>query len=177
MLRRILKVRVGMTWMRSGHIFQFKYKNFQNDPKPTVIVLYAIKGTHPNTGHVWNLLQCVNFTYIPRSYRKQFVKAWKPILEYYKGDTILTWEHIKRRYPYMEIAVRRYLLDQQLMTEMREIPVENIDDVVVSTWANDYSKQVLMSMLSKYKKVKTVVRRASPFSGRHIFGTWGGGRK
>jgi hypothetical protein len=179
MLQRVLKVRQGTVWIRSGHIYQFRYKNFQNDPEPVVIALYAIKGVHPNSGHKWNLYQCINFTYIPRSYRKQFVSVWKPLLERNKGNSILTWDMVVKRYPYLQIAIRRYILDEQLITQLKEIPLEDIDQVVVSTWAKDYSKQVLMSMISKFKKVKSVVRRASPFSGKSMFGRKGlfGGKR
>jgi len=178
MLRRHYKVKQGMIWFRSGHIYSFKYKNYQNDPEPNIIVLYAVRGIHPNTGHKHNYIQAINFTYIPRHYRKEFVKIWVPLLEYYKGNILITWDMIQRRYPYLQIAIRRYLLDRQLITELREIPTEDIEKVVVSTWAKDYSKQVIMSMVSKYKKAKTMIRGTNPFSGRTAFsGKIFGGKK
>ena len=174
MLKRILKVKVGTVWFKSGHIYTFKYKNFQFDPEPTVIVLYTIKGIHPNSGHYHHYIQAINFTYIPRGKRREFIYEWKKLLEFYHGDVYFTWDTVKRSYPYMQIAIRRYLLDGNLINNGKEIPVEDMDKVVVSTWARDYSKQALMALAFKYKKTtglfKSLLKNKAAFGGHKEFG-------
>ncbi len=170
MITRYYKIRIGMVWVRSGHILKFRYKKFEHDPEPTVICLYALKGTHPNTGHRWNLLECINLNYIPRTFRKQFCNIWIKILDEYKGNTIFTWEIVKRRYPFMVIACRRYLLDGRNITEIKEIPIEDIHNVVVSTWFKDYSRNIMYDMLARFKGAKPMKKvGTNPFSGWNAF--------
>ena len=64
-----------ITW-QSGHIYTFKYQAWQNDPHPVIILMYALEGRHPNTGNQWRFFQGINFTYIPRSMRRAFIKNW-----------------------------------------------------------------------------------------------------
>ncbi len=154
-------------WFRSGHIYSFRYRAFENDPNPTVLCLYAIKGINPNTGHRWNLLQALNLNYVARQDRRNFLHTWMGILERNHGNIRLTWETILRRYPYLAIACRRYLLDRTMFRELKEIPLEDIESVVVSTWARDYSRQAQMALLKKYKKANKYLRSVitSTFSG------------
>ena len=70
MLQQLFKVREQMVWFKSGHFYSFNYTQYKNDPIPTVIMLNAVKGTHPNTGHIHNYIQAINLSYIPRNYRK-----------------------------------------------------------------------------------------------------------
>jgi hypothetical protein len=174
MIQQLLKVRVGTVWFNTGHIYTFKYKNFQFDPEPTVIVLYTVKGVHPNTGHYHHYIQAINFTYIPRGKRREFLYEWKKLFNFYEGNVYLTWDTVKRRYPYMQIAIRRYLLDGNLINNGKEIPTEDWEEVVISTWARDYSKQALMMLMLKYKKTtnlfKSVIKNNKIFGGKKEFG-------
>lgn len=152
MLKRFLKIRYGMVWFKSGSIYNFSYKRFQHDPEPTIIVIDAIRGTHPKTGHYHNYIQAINFNYIPRDKRKEFVREWIYRLELNKGNIPLTWEVVKAKYPYMILAFRRYLLDNGVIKYNKEIPIEDIENVVISTWIKDYSKQAMIALITKYKK-------------------------
>lgn len=150
--------RNSTVWFRSGHIFSFRYKNFEHDPTPTILCLYALKGRNPRTNHMWNLVQGINLNYIPRHYRKQFLQTWMPLLEKNHGNIQLTWGQILRRFPYLAVACRRYLLDRRVFLDLKEIPLEDIEAIVVSTWAKDYSKQVQRALLVKYRKANKYLR-------------------
>ena len=154
-------------WWRSGHIYTFRYKNFENDPTPTVLCLYAIKGINPNTGHRWNLMQAINLNYIARHDRKRFLHIWLDILEKNHGNIRLTWETVLRRFPYLAIACRRYLLDRKMFADLKELELDDIESIVVSTWAKDYSRQVQRTLLKKYKKANKYLRSiiTSSFTG------------
>ena len=116
-------------------------------------MMYSLEGIHPRTGHQWRFFQCVNFTYIPRSVRKQFAREWIRILQNTKNPRF-TWETVKRRYPYLQHAVRRYFIQPNYyITKMKEIPFEDVEKAVVSTWAKDFSKKVKTSLISKFRKV------------------------
>jgi len=154
MLRARFKVRLGLTWVRTGHLYSFRYKRFQYDPEPTVIVLYAVGGTHPKTGNRHNYIQAINLNYITRGKRREFVAAWTQMLKQYGGNVIFTWNMVKRKYPYLQVAFRRYSLDRGIIVKLKEIPLEEINQAVVGTWAKDYSKQAMMSLISKYRKAK-----------------------
>ena len=172
MIQRVFKTRLGNStvWLRTGHIYSFRYARFQHDPEPVCIVLYALKGIHPTSGNRWNLLECCNLNYVPRNFRKQFAKIWIPLLEYYKGNIVFTWEMVKKRYPFMEIACRRYLLEGGHITELVEIPPEDIEKVVVSTWMKDYSKQVMFDLIARFKKAPVMKKHGvNPFSGKRFF--------
>ena len=142
----------GIT-LRSGFIYSFSYSAWENDPKPTFIYMYSFSGTHPTTGRQWRFHQGINFTYLPRSVRKQFIREWMRILQNTKNPRF-TWETVKRRYPYLQHAVRRYFYSPNYyITKLKEIPFEDVEKVVISTWAKDFSKKVKTSLISKFRKV------------------------
>jgi len=160
-LRRVFKVkdRNSTVWWRSGHIYSFRYRNFENDPNPIVLCLYAIKGVNPNTRHNWNLVQAINLNYIPRHNRRKFLQTWISVLEKNGGNIRLTWEMLVRHYPYLLLACRRYLLDRKMFADLREIPLEDIESIVISSWAKDYSKQVQLAILRKYKNMNKYLKQ------------------
>ena len=140
--------------MKSGYIYSFRYNAWRNDPHPTAIMLYALKGMHPTSGHYWNFLQMINFTYIPRTMRRQFARDWLIYMERFNGNTKLTWQMIIGRYPYLKHAVRRYFFKPVYrITKLQEIPFKDMESVIVSTWSKDFSKKVRVSLLSKFRKV------------------------
>jgi len=153
-LKRVLKKKFKGIIVKSGYIYSFKYQAWQHDPNPTVVMLYAIEGIHPRTGHQHRYFQCINFTYVPRTMRRQFARDWVTYMERFNGNVKLTWEMIISRYPYLKHAVRRYFFKPvYYITKLQEIPFENMEKVVVSTWSKDFSKKIKVSLLSKFRKV------------------------
>ena len=139
--------------LQSGHFYKFRYSSWINDPEPTVIFMYSLEGMHPNTGHQWRFLQSINFTYVPRTIRKQFVKEWKIQMEKTR-DPKFTWQIVKSKYPQIQHAVRRYFIKPNYyITKLQEIPFDNIEKEVVSTWHKDFSKKIKSSLLNKFRRV------------------------
>lgn len=155
--------------LKSGQLYIFNYIPFEHDPIPTYLHMYVITGTHPNTGKSWNLMEGINMTYLPRQMRKQFAKEW---VEQVSGSRNLrfTYEKMKARYPWMKIAIRRYLLSpKRYVSKIRQIPLENMEQVIVGSWSKDFSKRALISLVSRYRRgARFIAGRAlkSIFGGR-----------
>jgi hypothetical protein len=150
--RKFKKRFQGVT-VKSGYIYTFGYTAWENDPKPVVIMMYALDGIHPNTGHQWRFFQAINFTYIPRSMRRTFAADWARIFEVNNGNVRFTWELVQRRYPYLKGAVRRYFFKPTYyIKDLKEVPFDAMEDVIVSTWSKDFSKKLKVSLLSKFRK-------------------------
>lgn len=153
-IRRIYKKRFSNVNVKSGYIYTFKYRAWANDPKPTVIMMYALEGIHPNTGHQWRFFQAINFTYIPRAQRMMFAKEWKIVFQRTGGNIRLTWELVKRRYPFMQNAVRRYFFrPNYYITNLKEIPFDDMEKYIISTWSKDFSKKVKSTLINKFRNV------------------------
>jgi len=160
-IKRVFKKKFKGITMKSGYIYTFKYQAWENDPKPTAILLYALDGTHPRTGNQWRFFQMLNMTYIPRTIRKQFIKEWVIYLQKTK-NVKLTWEIIIKKYPRLKHSVRRYFFKPNYyIKDLKEVPLDKIEDVVVSTWSKDFSKKVKTSLLNKFKRVMQNRNRAS----------------
>jgi hypothetical protein len=139
--------------VKSGYVYSFKYQAWENDPEPTVIIMYALEGVHPNTGHQWRFFQGINFTYIPRSERRRFASDWMRIFTSTKNAKF-TWELVKRKYPYLKHAVRRYFFKPDYyITKLREIPFEQMEAAIVSTWSKDFSKKIKSSLFNKFRNI------------------------
>ena len=152
-VRRIYKKSFKGVPMKSGYFYTFRYRPWHNDPKPTVILMYALEGRHQSTGNQWRFFQCINFTYIPRSVRKRFIDDWTRILQNTR-DPRFTWQLIKRRYPWLKVAIRRYFYKPNTyITNLKEIPLEELDKYVVSTWHKDFSKKVKTELINKFRGV------------------------
>ena len=141
----------GLEW-KSGNFYTFKYRAWANDPKPTIIFMYAYSGYHPNTGRQWRFFQAINFSYIPRNVRRRFMKDYLKARE--KNANInFVWDDVKRKYPWLRIAVRRYFYSPgSYIITPKEIPFEDAEDVIVSTWAKDFSKKTITAIRSKFRK-------------------------
>lgn len=152
-IRKVMKKRFKGVDVESGHIYRFKYQAWENDPQPVVIMMYALDGMHPRTGHQWRIFQAINFTYVPRSMRKQFAQAW--VREYARTkNPKLTWDKVKNQYPYIKHAVRRYFFKPTYyITDLEEIPFDQWEKAIVSTWAKDFSKKVKTSLINKFRRV------------------------
>jgi len=152
-VRRIYKKKFKGVEMKSGRIYTFKYQAWEHDPRPVIILMYALQGNHPRTGHQWRFFQAINFTYIPRSVRAQFARDWSRVYQRTNGNVRFTWETVKRRYPYLKNAVRRYFFKPSYyITDIQEIPWEDMEKVIVSTWSKDFSKKIKMSLLAKFRR-------------------------
>lgn len=152
-VKRVYKKRFKGVTVKSGHIYTFKYQAWEHDPRPVVIMMYALDGIHPNTGHQWRFFQAINFTYIPRSIRRQFAQQWARTYQRTNGNVKFTWELVQRRYPYLKHAVRRYFFKPNYyINELIEVPWEDMEKVIVSTWSKDFSKKLRMSLLGKFRR-------------------------
>jgi hypothetical protein len=152
-IKRVFKKRFKGVTVKSGHIYTFKYQAWEHDPRPVVIMMYAIDGIHPRTKHQHRYFQAINFTYIPRSIRKQFARDWSRTYRRTNGNVKFTWELVQRRYPYLKHAVRRYFFKPNYyINELIEVPWEDMEKVVVSTWSKDFSKKLRMSLLGKFRR-------------------------
>jgi len=144
----------GVTW-KSGHVYQIgHYQGWENDPSPTLIVMYRLSGINPSTGHQWRFIQGINMTYIPRAIRKQFAQHWARELERTNGNIEFTWDLVQNRYPYLEKAVRRYFYKPSYyIKNVKAIPFDEMESVIVSTWSKDFSKKVRVTLAQKYRAV------------------------
>lgn len=143
----------GIQW-RSGHLYKFKYSNWYEDPEPMLILLYRFSGTHPNTKRQWRFIQGINMNYVPRHVRKNFAINWTTSLERNKGNVLLTWNEVKARFPGIEKsnAIRRYFYSPSYYIQNPEyIPIENMEDALVSSWHKDFSKKIKLSLTRKYR--------------------------
>ena len=152
-IRRVYKKKYKGVDMKSGYFYKFKYQAWENDPHPTIIFMYSLEGIHPNTGHQWRLFQGINFTYIPRSVRKRFINDWMRYLQS-TSNVKFTWELVKRKYPWLKIATRRYFFrPTYYIKSLEEIPLEDVEKVVISTWSKDFSKKVKSTLINKFRNV------------------------
>lgn len=151
-LKRVYKKRLKGVVLKTGHFYRFKYQAWEHDPKPLIIFMYSIEGIHPNTGHQWRIIQAINFTYIPRGMRKRFLKQWMKELAK-PTDVRFTWKKVQARWPFLERAVRRYFFKPSYyIQKLEEIPEDQVEKAVISTWSKDFSKKVTTALLGKFKK-------------------------
>jgi len=128
---------------------------WQNDPKPTIIFMYAFSGTHPKTNRQWRFIQAINLTYISRVSRKAFANDWVQTLRRHNGNVRFTWQTVQRKYPYMEKAVRRYFYSPNYyISKLKEIPYDdNFEKNIISTFSKDFSKKVKVSLVQKFRSL------------------------
>ena len=116
--------------------------------------MYSFSGTHPRTGRQWRFMQCINFTYVPRNIRKTFAKVWIKEFERMKGNTRFTYDKVKRRYPGLKHATRRYMYTPAArITKAKEIGFEDWQKAIQSTLTKDFSKKLKISLVRKFKSV------------------------
>jgi len=152
-IRRLKEKRYKGVLLKSGRFYKFRYKPYQNDPKPTIIFMHWFAGSHPNTGREWRFFQGINFTYIPRAVRKRFIKLWMDRLKTNPNEPF-PYRKVKAKYPWLKIAVRRYQYSPNTyINNLEEIPLSEVPDVVISTWKKDFSKKIVTAIKSKFKKV------------------------
>ena len=139
--------------LKQGHFYKFKYSPYQNDPSPILLWINAIKGTHPTSGKQWNLIQGINLNYISRRERRQFVDLWKKEMER-TGRFDITWDRVKRQFPYMQKSFRRYLLSPAYyIRDLEYIPYDKVDQEVTKSWFKDFSSTVTRRAGSFFKRM------------------------
>ena len=145
----------GLLW-KSGYIYKFKYKPWENDPEPTIILMYGYEGIHPKSKRQWRFFQAINFTYIPRQDRMRFAKEWRRTIGNHPTPQSLhfTWKTVKRRYPYLQTAIRRYFFDPaNRIQDPQEVPFDQMERAIVSTYSKDFSKKVRAALVNKFRQV------------------------
>lgn len=155
--------------LKSGYLYTFKYRAWGEDPKPLLLFFYAINGINPNTGHQWRLIEGCNINYLPKSMRRAFANEWVRVFDRTGGNVRFTYKILQRRYPYMRFAVRRYLLKPRYyISKLKEIPFEDMEAAIVSTWSKEFSRKVKVSLLQKFrssmksrKKTKKKAKKAA----------------
>lgn len=143
----------GKVTMQSGHFYTFKYQGFKHDPKPHIIFINKWEGTHPNTGNQMRFVQAINLNYIPRQDRKRFVEDWMEQFQKSKS-TEFTWNLVKRKYPYLKFAIRRYFWKPPYYISNLEYldTIEKINKTIVGNWAKDFSKNIKMKLAQFFKR-------------------------
>jgi len=153
-VRRIHEKKFKGITLKSGRVYHFKYSNWRNDPTPTIIFMYSLEGINPRTGHQWRFLQGINFTYIPRATRRAFAKAWVDAFTKSNGNLRFTYETVKRQHPQLLLGIRRYFIrPSYLIRDIQEVPFENMEKAIISTWSKDFSKKVRGALTKKYRGV------------------------
>ncbi len=155
----------GITW-QSGHVYTFRYGPWQHDPNPTLVLLHRTRGTHPNTGHQHRYITGINLSYIPRSHRRLFAMIWVQEYERTNGDTRLTWEMVKRRFPFLKYGIRRYQYKPSYYIQNPvEVPFDQLESAIVDTWSKDFSKKLKIDLMKKYRFAKKNIskHKKNPF--------------
>lgn len=166
-------------WWKSGHFYTFRYSNYYEDPEPVIVLLYKFSGTHPSTGRQWRFIQCINLNYVPRDIRKKFVLTWKDELIRRNGNVSLTWENIKTRFPGIanSNAIRRYFYSPSYYIQKpKYIELDNVEDVVISSWHKDFSKKLKRAAIRKVKSARKLVKKRGGVSSI-LSSLFGGKRK
>jgi len=148
-----LKHKHGKVTMKSGNFYKFKYQGFKHDPEPHVLFINKISGIHPTTNHEHHYIQCINLTYVPRQDRKKFVEDWMTHLQKSK-NVEFTWKLVKRKYPYIAFAIRRYFWKPPYYISNLEYldTIEKINKTIVGNWAKDFSKSIKMKLAQFFKR-------------------------
>lgn len=155
-LQRLTKKKFKSVELKSGRFYTFRYKAWENDPKPTIIFMYWFAGTHPNTGRQWRFFQAINFSYIKKSIRKRFMRLWLEELNRSKNIDF-TWRKVISRYPWLKKAVRRYFYSPSyyiIGNSLKEIPLNKAEKAIVSTYSKDFSKKIRTTIMKKFRRKK-----------------------
>lgn len=146
--------------LQSGHFYTFGYGNYENDPQPLVIFINAIVGLNESTNHYWNLFQGINLHYISRNKRYKFLNNWLTVYDGTKENIRFTWSIITKQYPYLTLAIRRYILNttRGFVVNLMEIDRQNIQKTVLGSMPKDYSSTIIPGMI-KYRKINPKRRK------------------
>lgn len=160
----------GITW-NSGYFYTFRYRAYNQDPQPLIILFYRITGINPSTNHQWRLIQGINMNYIPRSHRRLFLMQWENYYNVSNGNIKYTYDMMKRQHPYMRFGIRRYMTKPvYYIQNPYEIPVDRVEDAVMSTFDKDYSQKIKLELSQKYRDVMNNVRTHNKKTRKGLFG-------
>jgi len=85
--------------------------------------------------------------------RKAFANEWVRVFEQSNGNVKFTWQKVKRKYPYLQHAIRRYFYSPSYyISDLNAVPFENMEKVIISTWSKDFSKKLKVSLYGKFSK-------------------------
>jgi hypothetical protein len=128
-----------VTW-QSGAVYNFAYQNWQNDPTPMIVFINGVFGVNPSSGHRWNLIQGINFSYIDRSLRKMFAEEWMKILKKERINAQFSWQRIMVNWPFLHDAIRRYLLlPEYLISNVVRVYPKDIKDALIGSWSKEFT--------------------------------------
>ncbi len=177
-LKQTYQFKFKNIFWKSGYIYKFRYNAYRHDPTPTIILLYKITGRHPNTGNQWNLIQGINFTYIPRSHRRLMSMQWVNHMESSRGNVQFTWNNVKRQFPYLRFGIRRYMLNPNYrIQEPIEVPFDDMEDAIVDTFSHDFSKKVQVDLANKFNRIQKNIKKTNKRTLGGIFGRMFGQRR
>jgi len=116
--------------LKSGQFYSFRYLRYQNDPDPTVLFLYYIRGVNPNTKNRWGHLQCINLNYLSPGQRIRFFNTYKKSIRGKIARTLgrVDWKMINKRYPELIFATRRYKIP--FIRNIHRIPIEEVPETM-----------------------------------------------
>ena len=165
----------NLDW-KSGYLYSFRYNAYRNDPEPLAILMGKYTGRHPNTGYQWNLLQMINLNYIPRSHRKIFGMQWQYEMERTNGNPLFTWKSVQRNFPYLRYGIRRYMVKPVYRIQNPiEIPLDQMEEAIISTFDKDFSKKVKLDLVKKFQRIKKNQKKQRKRTLGGLFGSKLGG--
>lgn len=143
----------GGVTLHSGDFAKFSYQGYKHDPKPHIIFINKIEGIHSKTGHEHRYISAINLNYVPRQDRRKFVDDWIK-LQTKSKDTKITWQLIKRKYPYIAFGIRRYFWKPPYYIGKLEHldTIDKIEKTIVGNWAKDFSKMIRMKLAQFFKR-------------------------
>ena len=131
----------------TGNVYYFKYKKYEQDPKPLIIFLHHVRGTNPNTGSFWNFIEAINLHYIPKRMREKLVEVFD---KNKRVDLNKLFSFTPAKFAY-----RRYITAASYITYIKEI-----DDKIFELKKNEHKKMYL----PKGVKLNEVLRYMQPNS-------------
>ena len=69
------------------------------------------------------------------------------------GNIKFHWQKVQAKYPYLQPAIRRYFFKPNYyIRNLKEVPFEDIEKVVISTFSKDFSKKITTALRAKFRK-------------------------
>ena len=160
----------GLVW-RSGYFYTFRYKAWNEDPEPLIILFYRITGINPSTGHQWRLIEGINMNLLPRSHRRLFLMNWQHYYDLNRGNLKYTYKMMQRQHPYMVYGIRRYMTKPvYYIQNPYEIPMDKVDDAVLSSFNKQYKFKISKELSKKYKEASYNIAQHNKKVNRGLFG-------
>ena len=69
-----------------------------------------------------------------------------------------TWALIQRKYPYLDMFVRRYFTRPgYYMKNIKAIPFDQMQAEIIGSWHKDFSTKMRISLFSKYRQLQRML--------------------